>query len=161
MSTGELAAIDHIVVLMFENRSFDHLLGFPHADRGNVSPAGQPFDGLAGHESNEDGSGVPTVLISPLIPPEPRSAFRPRPGRTIRYKALQCRRPNTVRGRRSPRNARTTNEQRRPSLHQGASRRLESSTRTRKCELTRREPSANGGKYDASLRSLVDASKRR
>jgi phospholipase C len=53
MSTGELAAIDHIVVLMLENRSFDHMLGFLYADRGNVSPAGQS-DGLTGHESNPD-----------------------------------------------------------------------------------------------------------
>jgi phospholipase C len=54
MSTGELAAIDHIVVLMLENRSFDHMLGFLYADRGNVSPAGQSCDGLTGHESNPD-----------------------------------------------------------------------------------------------------------
>jgi phospholipase C len=37
-ATG-LAAIDHVVVLM-ENRWFDHLLGFRYADGGNVSPTG-------------------------------------------------------------------------------------------------------------------------
>jgi hypothetical protein len=36
-ATG-LAAIDHVVVLMRENRWFDHLLGFRYAGGGNVSP---------------------------------------------------------------------------------------------------------------------------
>jgi hypothetical protein len=40
MSTGELAAIDHIVVLMLENRSFDHMLGFLYADGQRL--AGRP-----------------------------------------------------------------------------------------------------------------------
>ena len=63
---GGLAAIDHIVVLMLENRSFDHMLGFLYSDTGNVSPAGQPFDGLTGKESNKDGSGkaVPVFQIT-------------------------------------------------------------------------------------------------
>jgi hypothetical protein len=38
-ATG-LAAIDHVVVLMRENRWFDHLLGFRYAGGGNVSPTG-------------------------------------------------------------------------------------------------------------------------
>ena len=37
---------------MLENRSFDHLLGYLYSDSGNVSPAGQPFEGLTGSESN-------------------------------------------------------------------------------------------------------------
>ena len=45
---GQLSAISNIVVLMLENRSFDHMLGFLYADSGNVSPAGQAFDGLSG-----------------------------------------------------------------------------------------------------------------
>jgi phospholipase C len=67
MSNGKLAAINHIVVLMLENRSFDHMLGFLYADSGNVSPTGQPFDGLKGTESNPDGSGkaVPVYKIHP------------------------------------------------------------------------------------------------
>src|SRR5882757_1010 len=47
----------HIVVLMMENRSFDHMLGALHA--GN--PA---IDGLSGHETNPDSTGVP-VTVSP------------------------------------------------------------------------------------------------
>jgi phospholipase C len=47
----------HIVVLMMENRSFDHMLGALHKD----NPA---IDGLAGTESNPDSTGVP-VTVSP------------------------------------------------------------------------------------------------
>jgi len=43
--------IDHVVVLMLENRSFDHMLGFLYAGNGNRSPSGQEFDGLTGNES--------------------------------------------------------------------------------------------------------------
>jgi hypothetical protein len=48
MTEDHLSAITHIVVLMLENRSFDHTLGFLYADRGNVSPAGHAFEGLSG-----------------------------------------------------------------------------------------------------------------
>jgi phospholipase C len=55
---NQLASIDHIVLLMLENRSFDHMLGFLYAAAGNVSPAGQPFDGLTGREWNPDDTGA-------------------------------------------------------------------------------------------------------
>ena len=55
--TDRLPDIQHIVVLMLENRSFDHMLGFLYAAQGNVSPQGQPFEGLTGSESNPDSSG--------------------------------------------------------------------------------------------------------
>jgi phospholipase C len=55
-NTG-LGAIDHIVTLMLENRSFDHMLGYLYADQNNVAPSGQPFDGLTGQESNKDAQG--------------------------------------------------------------------------------------------------------
>lgn len=58
-----LAAIQHVVVLMLENRSFDHLLGLLYADSGNVSPTGQPFEGLTGGETNPDGSGRPVSVF--------------------------------------------------------------------------------------------------
>jgi phospholipase C len=54
---SQLAKIEHIVQVMLENRSFDHMLGFLYADRGNVSLAGQPFDGLTGQEWNPDDTG--------------------------------------------------------------------------------------------------------
>jgi phospholipase C len=44
-SASLLGSIDHVVTLMLENRSFDHMLGFLYTDRGNVSPAGDPFAG--------------------------------------------------------------------------------------------------------------------
>ena len=54
---SQLNQITHIVVLMLENRSFDHMLGFLYAASGNKSPAGNAFDGLTGAESNPDSSG--------------------------------------------------------------------------------------------------------
>jgi len=54
---NQLGSIQHIVQLMLENRSFDQMLGFLYADRNNVSPSGQPFDGLSGSESNPDDTG--------------------------------------------------------------------------------------------------------
>lgn len=54
---NQLGQIDHIVHLMLENRSFDHMLGFLYADAGNVSPAGHAFDGLTGAEWNPDDLG--------------------------------------------------------------------------------------------------------
>lgn len=48
-ATG-LNAVEHIVVLMLENRSFDHMLGYLYAASGNVSPSGDLFEGLTGTE---------------------------------------------------------------------------------------------------------------
>ncbi len=65
MANSALSSINHIVVLMLENRSFDHMLGFLYAANNNVSPGGQPFEGLTGKESNPDekGSAVPVFKI--------------------------------------------------------------------------------------------------
>jgi len=63
--SNQLSRIQHIVTLMLENRSFDHMLGFLYADRGNKSPAGHPFEGLTGKEANPDdnGNSVPVFKI--------------------------------------------------------------------------------------------------
>lgn len=45
-----LIGLKHIVVLMMENRSFDHLLGFAQS-------AAWPIDGLSGSETNRDSTG--------------------------------------------------------------------------------------------------------
>jgi phospholipase C len=45
-----LESIDHVVLVMLENRSFDHMLGF-------LYPKSDDFDGLDGTESNLDASG--------------------------------------------------------------------------------------------------------
>jgi phospholipase C len=65
MAANPLLSINNIVVLMLENRSFDHMLGYLYAANGNVSPTGAPFDGLTGNESNPDDSGkaVPVAKI--------------------------------------------------------------------------------------------------
>jgi phospholipase C len=75
-TSGGLSAINYIVVLMLENRSFDHMLGYLYADRGNVSPAGQPFEGLTGTEQNPDGSGG-TVGVYQITPSTPNAYFMP------------------------------------------------------------------------------------
>ncbi|WP_298418413.1 alkaline phosphatase family protein [uncultured Kordia sp.] len=67
--------IKHVVVVMFENRSFDHMLGFLYNDSYknknidikniNVSPLGHPFEGLTGNETNPDGKGG-SVKVFPI-----------------------------------------------------------------------------------------------
>ena len=47
VAVTDLAA-DHVVVVMLENRSFDHMLGYLYLDTANVSPCGDPFEGLTG-----------------------------------------------------------------------------------------------------------------
>lgn len=54
---GQLGAIDHIVVLMLENRSFDNMFG-------KLYPKSANFDGLSGTESNPDESGSPVPVWS-------------------------------------------------------------------------------------------------
>jgi phospholipase C len=62
-SSNQLNSIEHVVVLMLENRSFDHMLGFLYADSGNRSPTGQPFEGLTGDESNPGTDGQPVKVF--------------------------------------------------------------------------------------------------
>jgi len=69
-----LASVNSVVVLMLENRSFDHMLGYLYP--GNVSPSGQPFDGLAGTESNPGSNGQP-VTVFPIEPTTPSAYFMP------------------------------------------------------------------------------------
>ncbi len=58
-----LSQIDRVVVLMLENRSLDHMLGFLYTDAGNISPAGHAFEGLSGTESNPDADGNPVAVF--------------------------------------------------------------------------------------------------
>ncbi|MGT2462085.1 alkaline phosphatase family protein [Sinomonas atrocyanea] len=71
-----LAGIDHIVVLMLENRSFDHVLGYLYHAAGNVSPSGAPFEGLTGTESCPGPDGQP-VAVYPITPTTPDAYFMP------------------------------------------------------------------------------------
>ena len=52
---SQLHAIDHVVQLMLENRSFDQMLGFLYEETGNRSASGAPFEGLTGNESKRRG----------------------------------------------------------------------------------------------------------
>ena len=62
--------IEHLVVLMMENRSFDHALGF-------LKSASWPIDGLTGTESNPD-----STRVAVPVTPDARDAgdFFPDPG---------------------------------------------------------------------------------
>jgi phospholipase C len=71
-----LQQINHIVVVMLENRSFDHLLGFLYADSGNTSPLGHCFEGLTGNESNLDGKGT-AVAVFRILSTNPHPYFMP------------------------------------------------------------------------------------
>ncbi len=51
MPPAGLDNLKHIVVLMMENRSFDHMLGFAQS-------AAWPIDGLQGDETNLDSTNV-------------------------------------------------------------------------------------------------------
>ena len=46
---GNLGKIDHIVVMMMENRSFDHMLGYLRLEKNRTD-----IDGLTGNETNKD-----------------------------------------------------------------------------------------------------------
>ncbi len=58
---NQLSAINHIVQLMLENRSFDQMLGFLYPN--NQSASGQPYAGLTGTESNPDDAGNPVQVF--------------------------------------------------------------------------------------------------
>lgn len=71
-----LSGINHFVVVMLENRSFDQMLGFLYSASGNVSPLGQPFEGLTGKETNPDGKGG-QVKVRPIQSSDPNAYFVP------------------------------------------------------------------------------------
>lgn len=50
-------SVEHGVVPMLDNRSFDHRLGSLHADHANCTANGQPFEGRNGAEKNPDSTG--------------------------------------------------------------------------------------------------------
>jgi phospholipase C len=76
MPGSGLSAIEHVVTLMLENRSLDHMLGFLYSAEGNVSPTGQPFEGLTGTESNPDSPGSP-VTVFKIEPTTANAYFMP------------------------------------------------------------------------------------
>lgn len=69
--------IKHIVVMMFENRSFDSMLGYLYKDNNNRSPLGHPFEGLTGSESNPDNLGN-EIKVFPIEKNDPYAYFMPK-----------------------------------------------------------------------------------
>jgi phospholipase C len=76
-AANQLGWVEHIVVLVLENRSFDHMLGFHYVDSANVSPlTKQPFEGLTGNEGNSDAAGA-SIPVSALTPGTANVYFTP------------------------------------------------------------------------------------
>jgi len=71
---SQLSAVQHIVQLMLENRSFDHMLGFLYPNK--TGPNGQPFEGLLGTEANNDANGNP-VQVFQIDPSSTDAYFMP------------------------------------------------------------------------------------
>jgi phospholipase C len=70
---------DHLVVVMFENRSFDNLLGYLYSDESVPVPPGQSFDGVAGKRlSNRTADGL-EIPVHPYSGPTDRVMRNPDP----------------------------------------------------------------------------------
>jgi Phosphoesterase family/Ricin-type beta-trefoil lectin domain-like len=78
-SPGNLANIDHIVVLMMENRSFDHMLGYLSLSAAEGGAGRRDVDGLKGGESNSYlGVTYPSHPLSgTLFAPDPPHGYEP------------------------------------------------------------------------------------
>ncbi|MGI9069119.1 MAG: phospholipase C [Pyrinomonadaceae bacterium] len=69
-----LDKIDHIVVLMLENRSFDHMLGYLSLPPAQGGKGRTDVDGLTGNETNDDENGVSFPvqrMASPIMNGDP------------------------------------------------------------------------------------------
>ena len=73
---NQLSAINHVVVLALENRSFDQMLGFLYTDQGNKSTSGQEYEGLSGNEFNLGANNKP-VKVFRITPDMPNAYFMP------------------------------------------------------------------------------------
>src|SRR5690349_7276563 len=89
--TTGLAAVEHIVVLMLENRSFDRMLGYLYADSGNASPTGDASEGLTGKEPSPGADGTP-VNVYQIPTDTPSAYFMPGadPGEGYKATNAQC-----------------------------------------------------------------------
>jgi phospholipase C len=78
-SPGLLANIDHIVVLMMENRSFDHMLGYLSLPTSQRGMGRQDVDGLKGGEFNPyNGQNFPSLeLTETTFSPDPPHGYEP------------------------------------------------------------------------------------
>lgn len=65
---ARLHGVEHVVVLMMENRSFDHMLGY-------LQKAGMKVNGLTGNETNPDDAGQPVQVFE--YPPDFTAFHKP------------------------------------------------------------------------------------
>jgi phospholipase C len=79
LQPGNLANIDHIVVLMMENRSFDHMLGYLSLPVAKGGAGRTDVDGLKGDETNIylDGKYQSFPLTDTLFAPDPPHGYEP------------------------------------------------------------------------------------
>jgi phospholipase C len=71
---GNLGKIDHIVVAMMENRSFDHMLGYLSL-KPPYGPGRTDVDGLTGAEYNLDSAAPPNkCTVKPRVAPNPQAS---------------------------------------------------------------------------------------
>ncbi|MBC8074127.1 MAG: alkaline phosphatase family protein, partial [Deltaproteobacteria bacterium] len=72
LSVGELLApVEHVIVVMMENRSFDHMFGA-------LALEGRLVDGLTGDETNPDPDGEPVgvfLLTDPVVVVDPKHSW--------------------------------------------------------------------------------------
>ncbi|HEU5030102.1 MAG TPA: alkaline phosphatase family protein [Spirillospora sp.] len=78
-SQGTLSNIHHIVVLMMENRSFDHMLGYLSLPVAGGGAGRSDVDGLKGGESNPfNGQDFPSFpLTGTFFSPDPPHGYEP------------------------------------------------------------------------------------
>ena len=74
--TKKASPIEHVVVIMLENRSFDSMLGFLH-DEQNPPSRGQKFDGLKGDEYNLNCRGN-KIHVSKIDPGDEFAYYMPK-----------------------------------------------------------------------------------
>ncbi len=76
---GTLTSIDHLVVLVMENRSFDHMVGYLSLPVDQGGAGRTDVDGLRGGESNSfDGTTYPSFPLSDtFFSPDPPHGYEP------------------------------------------------------------------------------------
>ncbi|MBK4346991.1 alkaline phosphatase family protein [Lacisediminihabitans changchengi] len=76
---------DHLVVLAFENRSFDNLFGYLYSDHGYPLPAGQRFEGLAAKVHSNSAPDGTRVEAHPYSGPTDEIMSSPSPNAGEEY----------------------------------------------------------------------------
>lgn len=98
-ATENLAKIERIVVLMLENRSFDHMLGYLSLESGRTD-----IEGLrAGMSNSAGGKDYPIVRLPATHPPDPNWDPTTQ-ARQPTFRSVAARRTDSARatGKRSP-----------------------------------------------------------